>query len=37
MIDAEEALRIGLVNKVADDTDLLETTMSLARRQASRR
>jgi 2-(1,2-epoxy-1,2-dihydrophenyl)acetyl-CoA isomerase len=35
MSDAEEALRIGLVNKVADDTDLLETTMSLARRIAS--
>ena len=35
MIDAEEALRIGLVNKVADDADLLETTMALARRIAA--
>jgi 2-(1,2-epoxy-1,2-dihydrophenyl)acetyl-CoA isomerase len=35
MIDADEALRIGLVNKVADDTDLLETTMTLARRIAA--
>jgi 2-(1,2-epoxy-1,2-dihydrophenyl)acetyl-CoA isomerase len=35
MIGADEALRIGLVNKVADDADLLETTMTLARRIAS--
>jgi 2-(1,2-epoxy-1,2-dihydrophenyl)acetyl-CoA isomerase len=35
MIAAEEALRIGLVNKVADDADLLATTMALARRIAS--
>jgi 2-(1,2-epoxy-1,2-dihydrophenyl)acetyl-CoA isomerase len=35
MIDADEALRIGLVNKVADDADLLETTITLARRIAS--
>ena len=34
MIDAEEALRIGLVNKVSDDTDLLTATMTLARRIA---
>ena len=32
MIDAEEALRIGLVNKVVDDAELLTTTMALARR-----
>jgi 2-(1,2-epoxy-1,2-dihydrophenyl)acetyl-CoA isomerase len=35
IIDADEALRIGLVNKVADDTELLATTMTLARRIAS--
>jgi len=35
LIDADEALRIGLVNKVADDADLLATTMALARRIAS--
>jgi 2-(1,2-epoxy-1,2-dihydrophenyl)acetyl-CoA isomerase len=35
MIDAEEAHRIGLVNKVADDAALLETTMTMARRIAS--
>jgi 2-(1,2-epoxy-1,2-dihydrophenyl)acetyl-CoA isomerase len=35
MIDADEALRIGLVNKVVDDTCLLEATMALARRIAS--
>jgi 2-(1,2-epoxy-1,2-dihydrophenyl)acetyl-CoA isomerase len=35
LIDADEALRIGLVNKVADDGDLLATTMALARRIAS--
>jgi 2-(1,2-epoxy-1,2-dihydrophenyl)acetyl-CoA isomerase len=35
MIDAEEALRIGLVNKVADDGDLLATTMAMAHRIAS--
>ena len=35
MIDAEEAARIGLVNKVVDDADLLSTTMTMARRIAS--
>jgi 2-(1,2-epoxy-1,2-dihydrophenyl)acetyl-CoA isomerase len=35
MIDAEEALRIGLVNKVVDDTDLLATTLALAHRIAA--
>src|SRR3984885_1636379 len=35
MIDADEALRIGLVNRVADDAALLETTMALARRIAA--
>ena len=35
MIDADEAHRIGLVNKVADDAALLETTMTMARRIAS--
>jgi 2-(1,2-epoxy-1,2-dihydrophenyl)acetyl-CoA isomerase len=35
MIDADEAHRIGLVNKVADDADLYETTMTMARRIAS--
>jgi 2-(1,2-epoxy-1,2-dihydrophenyl)acetyl-CoA isomerase len=35
MVDAEEALRIGLVNKVVDDNDLLEATMTLAHRIAS--
>ena len=35
MIDAGEALRIGLVNKVVDDADLLATTMAMARRIAS--
>ena len=35
LIDADEALRIGLVNKVADDADLLATTMALARSIAS--
>jgi len=28
MIDADEALRIGLVNKVVDDAELLTTTMA---------
>jgi 2-(1,2-epoxy-1,2-dihydrophenyl)acetyl-CoA isomerase len=35
MIDAEEALRIGLVNKVVDDAELLSATMTMARRIAS--
>jgi 2-(1,2-epoxy-1,2-dihydrophenyl)acetyl-CoA isomerase len=35
MIDAEEALRIGLVNKVVDDSDLLSATMAMAHRIAS--
>ena len=35
MIDAEEALRIGLVNKVVDDSELLSATMTMARRIAS--
>jgi 2-(1,2-epoxy-1,2-dihydrophenyl)acetyl-CoA isomerase len=35
MIDAEEALKIGLVNKVTDDADLLKTTMALAYKIAS--
>jgi 2-(1,2-epoxy-1,2-dihydrophenyl)acetyl-CoA isomerase len=35
MIDAEEALRIGLVNRVTEDTDLLATTMALAHRIAA--
>jgi 2-(1,2-epoxy-1,2-dihydrophenyl)acetyl-CoA isomerase len=35
MVDAEEALRIGLINKIIDDADLLATTMTLAHRIAS--
>jgi 2-(1,2-epoxy-1,2-dihydrophenyl)acetyl-CoA isomerase len=35
MIDAEEALRIGLVNKVVDDGDLAAATMTMAHRIAS--
>lgn len=35
MIDAEEALRIGLVNKVVADADLLTTTMTMAQRIAA--
>jgi 2-(1,2-epoxy-1,2-dihydrophenyl)acetyl-CoA isomerase len=35
MIGADEALSIGLVNRVADDTALLDTTMTLARRIAA--
>jgi 2-(1,2-epoxy-1,2-dihydrophenyl)acetyl-CoA isomerase len=35
IIDAEEAHRIGLINKVADDADLLATTMALAHRIAA--
>jgi 2-(1,2-epoxy-1,2-dihydrophenyl)acetyl-CoA isomerase len=35
MIDADEALRIGLVNKVVDDAELLTTTMAMARRIAA--
>jgi 2-(1,2-epoxy-1,2-dihydrophenyl)acetyl-CoA isomerase len=35
MIDAEEALQIGLVNKVAEDADLLAATMTLAHRIAA--
>jgi len=35
IIGADEAQAIGLVNRVADDGDLLATTMTLARRIAS--
>jgi 2-(1,2-epoxy-1,2-dihydrophenyl)acetyl-CoA isomerase len=35
MIGADEALSIGLVNRVADDAALLETTMAMARRIAA--
>ena len=35
MVGADEALRIGLVNKVVDDAELLDTTMELARRIAA--
>jgi 2-(1,2-epoxy-1,2-dihydrophenyl)acetyl-CoA isomerase len=35
IIGAEEAARIGLVNRVVEDADLLETTMTLARRIAA--
>ncbi len=35
MIDADEALRIGLVNKVVDDADLSQATMTLAHRIAA--
>jgi 2-(1,2-epoxy-1,2-dihydrophenyl)acetyl-CoA isomerase len=35
LINADEALQIGLVNKVVEDTDLLDATMALARRIAS--
>ena len=35
MISADEALSIGLVNRVADDAALLETTMAMARRIAA--
>jgi 2-(1,2-epoxy-1,2-dihydrophenyl)acetyl-CoA isomerase len=35
IIDAEEAHRIGLINKVVDDADLLATTMALAHRIAA--
>jgi 2-(1,2-epoxy-1,2-dihydrophenyl)acetyl-CoA isomerase len=35
IIDAEEAYRIGLINKVVDDADLLATTMALAHRIAA--
>ena len=34
IISAEEALRIGLVNQVVEDSDLLETTMVMARKIA---
>ena len=34
MISADEALAAGLVNRVADDADLRETTMAIARRIA---
>jgi 2-(1,2-epoxy-1,2-dihydrophenyl)acetyl-CoA isomerase len=34
MIDAEEALSIGLVNRVVDDSDLLAATTAIARRIA---
>ncbi len=35
IIDAEEALKIGLVNHVVDDSALLETTLTMARKIAS--
>jgi 2-(1,2-epoxy-1,2-dihydrophenyl)acetyl-CoA isomerase len=35
IIDAEEAARIGLVNKVVDDADLLTTTLAMAHRIAA--
>ena len=35
MIDADEALRIGLVNRVAEDGELLKTTLALAHRIAA--
>jgi 2-(1,2-epoxy-1,2-dihydrophenyl)acetyl-CoA isomerase len=35
MIDADEALSIGMVNRVADDAELLTTTMAIARRIAA--
>jgi 2-(1,2-epoxy-1,2-dihydrophenyl)acetyl-CoA isomerase len=35
MIDADEALSIGMVNRVADDAELLSTTMAIARRIAA--
>jgi 2-(1,2-epoxy-1,2-dihydrophenyl)acetyl-CoA isomerase len=35
IIDAEEAYRIGLINRVADDADLLATTTALAHRIAA--
>jgi 2-(1,2-epoxy-1,2-dihydrophenyl)acetyl-CoA isomerase len=35
LIDADEAARIGLVNKVVDDRELLATTMAMAKRIAS--
>ena len=35
LIDADEAARIGLVNKVVDDAELLTATMAMARRIAS--
>ncbi len=35
MIGAEEAFRLGLVNQVVDDADLLETTMVMARKIAA--
>jgi 2-(1,2-epoxy-1,2-dihydrophenyl)acetyl-CoA isomerase len=35
MIDAEEALRIGLVNRVVDDADLASATLALAHRIAA--
>jgi 2-(1,2-epoxy-1,2-dihydrophenyl)acetyl-CoA isomerase len=34
MITAEEALANGMVNRVADDPDLVTTTMAIARRIA---
>ena len=35
IIEADEALQIGLVNKVTDDAELLATTLTLGRRIAS--
>jgi enoyl-CoA hydratase/carnithine racemase len=36
IIDAQEALRIGLVNKVVPKKDLMEVTMKMAQEMASR-
>ena len=35
IIGAEEALRIGLINQIADDAELYETTMTMARKIAA--
>lgn len=35
IINAEEALRIGLINQIADDAELYETTMIMARKIAA--
>src|ERR1700679_2504619 len=35
LIGADEALSIGMVNRVADDAELLSTTMTVARRIAA--
>jgi enoyl-CoA hydratase/carnithine racemase len=36
IIDAQEALRIGLVNKIVPKKDLMEVTMKMAQEMASR-